>query len=51
MLLLKTLILLRLFVIKKVIVEVENLLKVGEINPNEIQTPDIFVDFIVKGEN
>ncbi len=34
---------------KKVIAEVENLLKVGEMNPNEIETPGIFVDYIVKG--
>lgn len=36
---------------KKVIAEVENLLKVGEIDPNEIETPGIFVDYIVKGGN
>lgn len=36
---------------KKVIAEVENLLKVGEMNPNEIETPGIFVDYIVKGGN
>lgn len=34
---------------KKVIAEVENLLKVGEMNPNEVETPGIFVDYIVKG--
>lgn len=36
---------------KKVIAEVENLLKIGEMNPNEVETPGIFVDFIVKGGN
>lgn len=36
---------------KKVIAEVENILKVGEMNPNEVETPGIFVDFIVKGGN
>lgn len=36
---------------KKVIVEVENLLKIGEMDPNEIETPGIFVDYIVKGGN
>lgn len=34
---------------KKVIAEVENLLEIGEMNPNEVETPGIFVDFIVKG--
>jgi len=31
-----------------VIAEVEELVEVGEIDPNEVQTPSIFVDFIVK---
>lgn len=34
---------------KKVIAEVENLVKLGEMNPNEIETPGIFIDYIVKG--
>lgn len=34
---------------KKVIAEVKNLVKLGEMNPNEIETPGIFVDYIVKG--
>jgi len=34
---------------KKAIAEVENLLEIGEMNPNEVETPGIFVDFIVKG--
>ncbi|MGB9749510.1 MAG: CoA transferase subunit A [Caldisericia bacterium] len=36
---------------KKVIAEVENLMKIGEMDPNEIETPGIFVDYIVKGGN
>jgi len=36
---------------KKVIAEVENILKVGGMNPNEVETPGIFVDYIVKGGN
>ncbi|MDI6860902.1 MAG: CoA transferase subunit A [Caldisericia bacterium] len=34
---------------KKVIAEVENLVEIGEMNPNEIETPGIFIDYIVKG--
>ena len=34
---------------KKVIAEVENLFEIGEMNPNEIETPGIFVDYVVKG--
>lgn len=34
---------------KKVIAEVENLLEIGEMNPNDVETPGIFVDYIVKG--
>lgn len=34
-----------------VIVEAETLVEVGEIHPNEVMTPGIFVDFIVKEEN
>ncbi|KYH34212.1 acetate CoA-transferase subunit alpha [Clostridium tepidiprofundi DSM 19306] len=33
-----------------VIVEAEKLVKTGEINPNDVMTPGIFVDYIVKGE-
>jgi len=33
-----------------VIVEAENLVKTGEINPNNVMTPGIFVDYIVKEE-
>lgn len=33
-----------------VIVEVEELVEVGEIGPDEVMTPGIFVDYIVKGE-
>ncbi len=36
---------------KKVIAEVENLMKIGEMDPNEIETAGIFVDYIVKGGN
>lgn len=32
-----------------VIVEAENLLEVGEIEPNDVNTPSIFVDVIVEG--
>jgi len=35
---------------KLVIAEVEELVEVGEIDPNEVQTASIFVDFIVKAE-
>jgi len=31
-----------------VVVEAENLVEVGEINPNDVMTPGIFVDYIVK---
>lgn len=34
---------------KKVIAEVENLVEIGKMNPNEIETPGIFIDYIVKG--
>lgn len=34
-----------------VIVEAEEIVEVGEIDPNDVMTPGIFVDFIVKGEN
>jgi len=33
-----------------VIAEVEEIVEVGEIDPNEVQTPSIFVDFLVKAE-
>ncbi len=33
-----------------VIVEAEELVKVGEIDPNDVMTPNIFVDYIVRGE-
>ena len=33
-----------------VIAEVEEIVEVGEIDPNEIHTPSIFVDFLVKAE-
>lgn len=33
-----------------VIVEARELLEVGEIDPNNVMTPGIFVDYIVKGE-
>ncbi|WP_432662493.1 acetate CoA-transferase subunit alpha [Wukongibacter baidiensis] len=33
-----------------VIVEAEELVEVGEIDPNEVMTPNIFVDYIVGGE-
>ncbi len=32
-----------------VIVEAEELVETGEINPNDVMTPGLFVDFIVKG--
>ncbi|KOA20267.1 acetate CoA-transferase subunit alpha [Clostridium homopropionicum DSM 5847] len=31
-----------------VIVEAENLVEIGEINPNDVMTPGIFIDYIVK---
>lgn len=34
---------------KKVIAEVENLLEIGEMNPNDVETPGIFIDYIVEG--
>lgn len=33
-----------------VVVEVEELVEVGEISPDEVMTPGIFIDYIVKGE-
>jgi len=33
-----------------VIVEAEELVEVGEINPNEVMTPSVFVDYIAKGD-
>lgn len=33
-----------------VIAEVEEIVEVGEIDPNEVHTPSIFVDFLVKSE-
>ena len=33
---------------KKVIVEAENLVEAGEIDPNDVHVPGIFVDRIVK---
>lgn len=33
-----------------VIVEAEEIVEVGDINPNDVMTPSIFVDYIVKGE-
>jgi len=34
-----------------VIVQAEELVEVGDIDPNVVMTPYIFVDYIVKGEN
>lgn len=34
-----------------VIAEAENFLDVGEMNPNHVMTPHIFIDYIVKGDN
>ncbi|MEG1256152.1 acetate CoA-transferase subunit alpha [Clostridium sp.] len=34
-----------------VIVEAEEIVKTGDINPNDVMTPYIFVDYIVKGDN
>jgi acetate CoA/acetoacetate CoA-transferase alpha subunit len=34
-----------------VIVQAEKLVKVGEIDPNDVMTPGLFVDYIVKEEN
>ena len=36
---------------KVTIVEVEEILPVGSLNPDEVHTPGIFVDRIVKGED
>jgi acetate CoA/acetoacetate CoA-transferase alpha subunit len=33
-----------------VIAEVEELVEIGEIDPNNVHTPSIFVDFLVKAE-
>jgi len=33
-----------------VIAEVEEIVEIGEIDPNEVQTPSIFIDFLVKAE-
>jgi len=33
-----------------VIAEVEEIVEIGEINPNDVHTPSIFVDFLVKTE-
>jgi acetate CoA/acetoacetate CoA-transferase alpha subunit len=32
-----------------VIAEVDEIVEIGEINPNDVMTPGIFVNFIVKG--
>ena len=34
-----------------VIVEADEIVEVGEINPNDVVTPGVFVDYIVKGGN
>lgn len=34
-----------------VIVEAEEIVEVGELDPNDVRTPGIFVDYIVRGEN
>jgi acetate CoA/acetoacetate CoA-transferase alpha subunit len=34
-----------------VLVEAEKLVEIGELNPNHVMTPGIFVDYIVGGEN
>lgn len=36
---------------KRVIVEIENLLELGGINPDNVETPGIFIDYIVRGGN
>lgn len=36
---------------RKTIVEVEELVETGELDPNEIQVPGIYVNYIFKGEN
>jgi len=33
-----------------VIAEVEEIVEIGEINPNEVHTPSIFIDYLVKAE-
>ncbi|GAB6139257.1 CoA transferase subunit A [Halanaerobaculum tunisiense] len=33
-----------------VIVEAEEIMEIGEIDPNEVMTPSVFVDFIIGGE-
>jgi acyl CoA:acetate/3-ketoacid CoA transferase alpha subunit len=33
-----------------VIAEVEEIVEIGEIDPNDVHTPSIFVDFLVKAE-
>lgn len=35
---------------KTVVAEVEEIVEIGEIDPNEVQTPMIFIDFLVQGE-
>ncbi len=35
---------------KTVIAEAEEVLEIGEIDPSNVMTPGIFVDFIVKGD-
>jgi acetate CoA/acetoacetate CoA-transferase alpha subunit len=32
-----------------VIAEVDEIVEIGELNPNDVMTPGIFVNFIVKG--
>ena len=36
---------------RKTIVEVEELVEIGELDPNEIHVPGIYVDYVFKGEN
>ena len=36
---------------KVTVVEVEELLNVGELDPDQIHTPGIYVNRIIKGEN
>jgi acetate CoA/acetoacetate CoA-transferase alpha subunit len=36
---------------KKAIVEIENLLELGGMSPDNVETPGIFVDYIVRGGN
>jgi acyl CoA:acetate/3-ketoacid CoA transferase alpha subunit len=33
-----------------VIAEVEEIVEIGEIDPNDVHTPSIFVDYLVKAE-